>query len=270
MEHLGLIVITIVLYLLAAGSFSARLLTTENSDASLLRPAAMTMGALAALMHAVLLYGQVLGGPQLDLGFFNAGSLMAWLMVLLVLLSAVRKPVENLAVLILPIGAVALFLAAVLGTPGATRSPTTAGSETHILASVLAYSVLSVAALQALLVAFQDHQLRNRHPTGLVRLMPPLRIMEDMLFQMLWVGFALLSLSLLTGFVFLENIFAQHLVHKTILSVVAWLVFATLLFGRWRFGWRGRIAIRWTLGGFIALMLAYFGTKLVLELILQR
>ncbi len=270
MDHVGLIVITIVLYLLAAGSFSARLLTAGNGDVSLLRPAAMAMGGLAALMHALLLYGQVLGGPRLDLSFFNAGSLVAWLMVLLVLLTAVRKPVENLAVLILPVGALTLFLASVLGGQGVIRSPSAAGVETHILASMLAYSVLSVAAVQALLVAFQDHQLRNRHPTGLVRLMPPLRIMEDMLFQMLWVGFALLSLSLLTGFVFLDNIFAQHLVHKTILSVVAWLVFATLLFGRWRFGWRGRIAIRWTLGGFVALMLAYFGTKLVLELILQR
>ncbi|MCC5860097.1 MAG: cytochrome c biogenesis protein CcsA [Ectothiorhodospiraceae bacterium] len=270
MEHLVLIVLAIILYLLATGSFSARLLLADKNDISLLHPTALATGALGAVLHALLLYGQLLGHNGLNLGFFNAGSLVGWLMVLLVLVAALRRPVENLAVFILPIGAVALFLAAILGGPPASGVRPTAGLEAHILTSMLAYAVLSVAALQALLLAFQDHQLRNRHPTGLIRYMPPLRIMEEILFQVLWAGFVLLSLSLATGVVFLDDIFAQHLVHKTTLSVTAWIVFAILLFGRIQFGWRGRTAIRWTMGGFLALMLAYFGTKLVLELILQR
>ncbi|MDQ3797635.1 MAG: cytochrome c biogenesis protein CcsA [Pseudomonadota bacterium] len=90
------------------------------------------------------------------------------------------------------------------------------------------------------------------------------------MFQFIAVGFVLLSLALLTGFAFLHDIFAQHLVHKTVLSIAAWIVFAILLWGRWRFGWRGRTAIRWTLGGVFVLMLAYFGSKLVLELVLHR
>lgn len=83
-------------------------------------------------------------------------------------------------------------------------------------------------------------------------------------------GFALLSLALVSGFVFLDNIFAQQMVHKTVLSIAAWAVFGILLWGRWRYGWRGRTAIRWTLSGFTALVLAYFGSKVVLELILNR
>ena len=94
--------------------------------------------------------------------------------------------------------------------------------------------------------------------------------MERLLFRMIAVGFILLSVSLLSGLVFLEDIFAQHLIHKTVLSIAAWGVFALLLWGRWRLGWRGRIAIRWTLAGFAVLMLAYFGSKFVLELVLQR
>jgi len=94
--------------------------------------------------------------------------------------------------------------------------------------------------------------------------------MEHFLFQLIAAGFALLTLALFTGLIFVQNLFAQHLVHKTVLSLLAWLVFAVLLWGRWRFGWRGRTAIRWTLGGFASLMLAYFGSKLVLELILGR
>jgi ABC-type uncharacterized transport system permease subunit len=94
--------------------------------------------------------------------------------------------------------------------------------------------------------------------------------MESLLFQMIATGYALLTLALVTGILFLEDIFAQHLVHKTVLSIIAWLVFGILLWGRWRFGWRGRVAIRWTIGGFIFLMLAYFGSKFVLELVLNR
>ena len=100
------------------------------------------------------------------------------------------------------------------------------------------------------------------------RMMPPLTTMESLLFDAIIIGFVCLSVSLVSGMVFLEDMFAQHLAHKTVLSIIAWLVFAILLTGRWMVGWRGRTAIRWTLGGFISLMLAYFGSKFVLELIL--
>jgi ABC-type uncharacterized transport system permease subunit len=92
--------------------------------------------------------------------------------------------------------------------------------------------------------------------------------MEVLLFQFIGFGFLCLSASLLTGFLYLEDIFAQHLVHKTVLSIIGWVLLAILLFGRFRFGWRGKTAIRWTLSAFAFLMLAYFGSKLVLEFIL--
>jgi ABC-type uncharacterized transport system permease subunit len=94
--------------------------------------------------------------------------------------------------------------------------------------------------------------------------------MEFLLFQLIGAGFVLLSISLVSGFLFLENMFAQHLAHKTVLAILAWMVFAVLLIGRLRHGWRGQTAIRWTLGGFLSLMLAYFGSKMVLEWILDR
>jgi len=103
-----------------------------------------------------------------------------------------------------------------------------------------------------------------------VRYLPPLFSMEMWLFRMIFVGWVFLSLSLASGLVFLEDLFAQHLVHKTVLSILAWIMFSVLLFGRWRFGWRGSRALAWTTGGFVSLVLAYFGSKLVLEVILQR
>ena len=100
--------------------------------------------------------------------------------------------------------------------------------------------------------------------------MPALQTQESLLFQSLGLGFFLLSLSLVSGVMFVDDLLAQHLAHKTILSIATWLVFAVLLWGRWRHGWRGRTATRWTLWGFALLALAYFGSKVVLEMVLGR
>jgi ABC-type uncharacterized transport system permease subunit len=136
---------------------------------------------------------------------------------------------------------------------------------------MLAYSFLNIAALQAVLVAYQDWQLHTHHSAGrFARSLPPLQTMEKLLFQLMGVGFALLTVSLVTGFIFLDDLFAQHLAHKTVLSIMAWLVFGTLIAGRSIRGWRGKIAIQMTLAGFVSLMLAYFGSKVVLEWILHR
>jgi ABC-type uncharacterized transport system permease subunit len=140
----------------------------------------------------------------------------------------------------------------------------------HVLLSMLAYSLLTLASVQAVLLWVQDSYLRGRKPGGFVRALPPLMTMESLMFEMIGIGFVLLTLALLSGFAFLDDMFAQHLVHKTVLSVVAWLVFGGLLLGRRLWGWRGRKAISWTLTGFVILILAYFGSKLVLELILQQ
>jgi ABC-type uncharacterized transport system permease subunit len=94
--------------------------------------------------------------------------------------------------------------------------------------------------------------------------------METLLFQMIATGLAFLTVALISGFVFIDDLFAQHLVHKTVLSIIAWIIFSGLLVGRVRYGWRGSIAIQWTLIGFVLLLMAYFGSKLVLELILKK
>jgi ABC-type uncharacterized transport system permease subunit len=188
----------------------------------------------------------------------------------MLLIASFQQPLENLGIPVLPIAAATVGLTILNHGEG---QPIASGSwqlDLHILFSVLAYSVLALAAVQALLLAVQEKHLRNRQPGGFIRALPPMQVMEQLLFQMIGSGFALLSAGLLTGIFFLEDIFAQHLVHKTVLSIVSWLVFGILLWGRWRFGWRGRTAIRWTLSGFVVLLLAYFGSKFVLELILQR
>ena len=262
--------LAILLYLLASGLLAARL--SQGRAESGTRPSAILLiGIVGLLAHGALLYPSTLTPGGLNLGIFNAASLVALITVALLLLASFQEPVENLGIPLFPVAAITIGL--VLLYPSHQLITGTASGwqlDVHILISLLAYSILGLAALQALLMAVQEYHLHNRQPGGIIRSLPPLQTMESLMFQMIGVGFALLTLALVTGVLFLQDIFAQHLVHKTVLSIMAWCVFALLLWGRWRFGWRGRVAIRWTVGGFVFLMLAYFGSKLVLELILKR
>ena len=124
--------------------------------------------------------------------------------------------------------------------------------------------------MTAILCVILDNRLRSRRINELPRLLPPLDALERLMFRLIGTGFILLTLALFTGFVFVTNLFAQHLIHKTVLSLAAWAVFLVLLVGRVRYGWRGRTAVNWTLLGFLILLLAYFGTKYVLEYIFGR
>jgi ABC-type uncharacterized transport system permease subunit len=262
-------VAAVILYLLTSAALTVRLAGSISSP-RVSRATVLVLGFGAVILHALVLYPELMTGRGLNMGFFNAASLVALLMVTLLLLTSLRQPVENLGIPVLPVAAATVALA--FWNPGGHEDITSTNwqLDLHILFSVLAYSLFALAAAQAVLLHIQDRHLRNRRPGGFIRALPPLEVMERLLFQMIATGFALLSAALLTGMLFLEDIFAQHLVHKTALSIASWIIFGILLWGRWKFGWRGRTAIRWTLSGFAFLILAYFGSKMVLELILQR
>lgn len=206
----------------------------------------------------------------INFSFFQVASLVALIISTLIFASALTKPIESLGIVIFPLSTFSILLNLFLPDQAHILPTASAGMTGHILASILAYSVLCIAAVQAILLFIQEWQLRNHSPHRFFRSLPPLQSMESFLFQMIWAGLILLTFSLLSGYLYLENIFAQHLVHKTLLSLIAWVVFAILLWGRTQHGWRGLTAIRWTLSGFMILMLAYFGSKLVLEIILNR
>lgn len=245
-------------------------LTRHGERPETLRTPILVSGFAALALHGLLLYGELLTTQGLNLSFFNATSLTAWMISALLLVSALGKPVETLGLLVFPLAVAAML--ADLRFPGHHILADEANWELrlHVTVSILAYAMLTLAAIQALLLAFLDKKLRSHHPGGVARTLPPLQTMESLLFEMIGLGFVLLSVSLLSGFLYLDDMFAQHVVHKTLLSIIAWIVFAALLWGRYRFGWRGQTAIRWTLSGFVLLMLAYFGSKAVLELILHR
>jgi ABC-type uncharacterized transport system permease subunit len=258
-----------ILYLCSGALLAWRL--AQGLDArQATKPLALGMWFAALAIHLPSLYGDIVTPLGLNLAFFNVLSLVTDMIALLLLFTATVRPVQNLGVFILPMAAVAAILRAVVPVPADHIAYADPGLQAHILLSILGYSLFAIASVQAVLLAVQNHHLRHRHPGGFIRALPPLESMEELLFQMIAVGYGFLTLSLVTGAVYLKNIFAQHLVHKTVLSIFAWLLFTVLLWGRHHFGWRGRTAIRWTLGGFVLLMLAYFGSRLVRELILGR
>ena len=274
MTHTLLAAAAILFYLGATATIALRLFRPAGlgGEGGWLPPRdlGLSLGFAGLILHSWLLWDSIFSHAALNLGFFNALALTAWTVVTLLLVSSLTKPVENLGLILLPVAALTVGLEARFGEIAFMGPATSWALKIHVLLSMLAYSLLTLAAVQAILLAVQDHHLRIRQPGGFVRGLPPLQTMESLLFEMIGAGFVLLTLALLSGFAFLEDMFAQHLVHKTVLSCLGWLVFGGLLLGRFRHGWRGRTAIIWTLSGFVLLILAYFGSKAVLQLILAR
>ena len=259
----------ILFYLLAALILYRSLFQRQAEEAGPRKSRFLVPGVIAVALHGIVLYQNVFTTVGLNLGFYNALSLMSWVVALIVILAAFARPLENLAVVIFPLTAIALALEIMFQSTRILPDTAPAGLLVHVLLSICAYSLLTIAALQATLLALQDRQISHKRPSIIMQL-PPLQIMEDLMMQIIAIGFFLLSLSLVTGLMFLQDIFSQHLAHKAAFSTLAWVIFGILLWGRWSRGWRGRTAILWTIGGFISLLLAYFGSKLVLELILHR
>ena len=221
------------------------------------------IGHTDAIMHTMRVNG------PFSIGLPEAISLLAWTLAVLAGLISIERQYRVLGAILL--GSAALG-AAMTGAGRTYAEASAPGWEltAHILLSMGAAALLFAAAVTALLLVFLDRRLHARRIADLPSGMPPLDALEKVMFRLIGAGFGLLTLALFTGFVFVTNLFAQNLVQKTVLSLIAWLLFGVLLVGRLRFGWRGRSAVRWTLSGFGVLSVAYFGVKFVLEDMLGR
>lgn len=260
--------ISVLLYLTAVVLLAMQLRPTRWSTRPTHLPRLLAL--LAVGLHGVLLYKGILTSSGIDLRVSNAASLLGWVTAGLFVIVSLGKRIDNLGVFLLPLAALGVVFSLTYTTPRYVSGDMGIGLQLHVAISILAYAVLAIAACQAILLAFQERALRRKRPERVPSVLFPLQVQESLMFQMIGLGFFLLSLSLMSGIVFVRDMFAQHLVHKTVLAIAAWVLFSVLLWGRWRYGWRGRTAIRWSLGGFLTLALAYFGSKIVLELILGR
>ena len=253
---------------IAAGLRLARHLARPPAD----RPTRDTFACVAVVcgivLHAVAVW------PALTLWSGSSPNLSATISVAGLSVAAVFgialfwRIDHVVGALLLPLAAIAPLVPVVWPVQAVPAGPAT--THVHAAVSILTYAVLSLAALQALILAWQEHRIRTKRPGGALRSLASLDTQERWLFRLVGIGFFLLSLSLASGLMFVENMLAQHLAHKTALSCIAWGIFGALLLGRWHYGWRGQTAVRWCLGGFAVLVLAYFGSRWILEVLLDR
>jgi len=235
------------------------------------RRAFLAVGGLALAVHLISQFLDARAAGGVHLQFVAALSWVGAGMASVLLIAIGFRSIERLGGVVFPIAAVTCLLAGLAGAPDAhTARLLDWRVATHAVLALTAFATLAVAALVAVMLGIQDRALRARRFGPWLQAAPPLTQVEGLLFQLIGAGFALLSLALVSGVMFVHDLFAQHLVHKTVLAIAAWLVFGTLLFGRWRFGWRGQRAIRLVLTGAILLVLAYLGSKFVLEVLLHR
>jgi ABC-type uncharacterized transport system permease subunit len=226
----------------------------------------------ALLLHAIGLKLALFDDEGMRFSFSLAFSLMAWLAVLIYWLENFRVRMDGLQPLVLLVGVLAALLPFFFSQTRAIVHADAFGFRLHFLSAMLAYSLFTLAAVHAIFMSLIEKRLHRHQVSRRMANMPPLLAMESLLFRMLTVAFALLTLALGSGLLYSETLFGKELPfkHKIVFAVLSWIIFAILLCGRYIYGWRGRKALRWTLTGFVALLLAYVGSRFVLEVLLQR
>lgn len=225
--------------------------------------------ALAGLgLHGYNLSHSLFDDSGIELGLINVLSLFGFVLAACGTFITLFRDIQSLMAPAYPAACIGLLVNLMTHdrvSPHLNMSP---GLAAHILLSIIAYSVIALALSQAALLSIQNYQLKHRHIHDILHLLPPLQTMEDTLFDLITIGLVLLSVAIGTGLFFVDDFFAQHLAHKTAFALAAWLVLGMLLVGRLLWGWRGMVAVKWTLSGFLLLTVAYFGSKVVLEVIL--
>lgn len=258
----------IIISLIAYSAGFSRLVTALRQDQVVGAPIQFVAGLVGSLAHIGLMSTLMIQAGGIDFSLLKSVSLMLAVAVLLVSLSSQRFAIQTAQLVLMP-AAAALAILSLLAPSSRELLQLSLGTFSHIILSVLSYGGFTIAAVLALLLNYLSARLKEHQVTSLVKNIPPVESLESLLFELLSLSNVLLALAVLSGFIFVENFLAQHLIHKTALSIVALIIYSAICIGHWRKGWRGRRVMRWIFGAYISLTLAYVGSKIVLEWILQ-
>lgn len=269
------------MHVLAAALYiamSAKLWHTRWSGSNLqIAPSGLTASERLLLLSALLAHGTALfndtfADDVMHFGFAIALSFMFWLAVTMYWVESFYARVEGLLLIALPMTAIADLLSLLIPEHRVLANAGSTVFRLHFLVAMLSYSLFTLAALHAALMSALEKKLHRGRLPPLLSGLPPLLTMEALLFRLIHIAFLLLTLTLVSGVTFSEELFGKALTfnHKTVFAILSWLIFAGLLLGRRLRGWRGRTALRWTQAGFLTLLLAYVGTRFVYEVILHR
>jgi ABC-type uncharacterized transport system permease subunit len=227
---------------------------------------------LALALQGFDLYDGLFGAGGMRFSFSFALSLMLWLAVLIYWLESFKSRMDGLQPMVLPLAAICVVLPVMFAQAHAIAHADAWGFKLHFLTAMLSYSLFTLSALHAVFMGIVERKLHHRELSQQMSSLPPILTMETLLFRMIGIAFGLLTVTLASGVLFSEALFgkAVTLDHKTLFAFASWAIFAALLIGRRIYGWRGRIALRWTLTGFLLLLLAYIGSRFVSEVLLGR
>ncbi|CBM10040.1 putative Cytochrome c assembly protein (fragment) [Ralstonia solanacearum PSI07] len=227
----------------------------------------------------MLLHETIFPATSMKFGFAYALSAMLWLGVGIYWIESLFFSLVGLGLLVMPVALVGSLLP--LAFPGAQILGYAASPlfKLHFAIANVAYGLFTLAAFHAILMLAAERRLHTiNRPAESGRLgrwldlLPPLLTLEKLLFRLIGAGFVLLTLTIVSGMLFSEQLFGRafHVDHKTVFAILSWAMFGGILIGRRFYGWRGRVALRWVMTAFATLMLAYVGSRFVLEVILHR
>jgi len=263
-----LLIGAIVAYGIAAGLVLRSVYSQSNHPSHMKVAVGMAIVAVALQITHILLMR--LNGAPIDFSASTMALIICAVVVVIYLLGCLSLEIQKLGILVFPLAALSvLFSLFWRGNSGVSASPLwpLSAFSAHVLVSILAYSLLTIAAVQSVLYLYQEKQLQKRATPAALASLPPLQTMETLLFRLVGMGFVLLSATLFSGALFSNQLFGQafEFNHHTVLASLGWLVFGALLIRRWRSGIRGLPATILTLCGFALIQLGYFGTKIVTE-----
>lgn len=269
--------VTILLHLLAASLYGALALWFRRAQGGQLAPRTMSTPErcvllIAIVAHGLALHAAMFADGSMRFGFGPAISMMVWLAICFYWIETFYASLHGLHAVALPAGVLASLIPLFLPGQLVLANADSPAFRAHFIVAMLAYSLFTLAALHAVLMAVAERQLHSGRISRSIASLPPLMTMETLLFRLIGIAFILLTLTLASGVLFSEALFgkAMRLDHKTVFALISWLLFGTLLLGRYLRGWRGRVALRWTLAGFLTLVLAYIGSRFVIEVLLNR
>ncbi len=219
---------------------------------------------IAVLLHAYALNNTIWAETYIHFNLGNGLSLVALLGSAILLFTHLNKPTETLGIFIYPLAGLSTLLPMIMDEP--ILLPLELGS--HVLISTAAYSIMGIATAQAILYSIQEKNFKAKKLSKLMLALPPLQVMESTLIQLLRIGFIFLTFALISGVFFVENLFEQHLIHKTFFAILAWFVYGLFLFGHSKYGWRGQTAARYSIWAYFLLILSYIGTSIILQFII--
>ncbi|MCR9277445.1 MAG: cytochrome c biogenesis protein CcsA [Pseudomonadaceae bacterium] len=228
----------------------------------------LVLAIAATVLQDVTVWKILFQPAGVDLGLISILALVASITTTFIVVSALRFPIANLLLIACPLAVGTLTAATFANSTVDLHTDLSAGLIAHLIGSIAAYCLLAMAAAQSAALWLQERFIREKRSIALIRFLPPLITMERLLFVMLWLGTGVLTIAILSGFLFLDNMFDQRVVHHTILTSIAWLAYVTLLIGRHVLGWRSTTAIVWSLSAFGLLVVGYLGSKFVIEVLL--